>query len=71
MFKGPYIILRGIGPVDYDIRLPNGRHSVIVHQRRLKPCCEENENSEIETDDDLHELEDILGATIPELDNTS
>ena len=71
LFKGPYIILRRIGPVDYEIRLPNGRQSVIVHQRRLKPCYEENENSEIETDSDMPELEDIPGAVATEPDNIS
>jgi hypothetical protein len=37
-WKGPYVIIDKIGPVNYKIKMPNGTKRSIVHINRLKKC---------------------------------
>ena len=58
MFKGPYVIVRRVGEVDYAIQLCNGKSKKeeIVHQRRFKLAhTEEDVENEVITDEQMDE----------------
>jgi hypothetical protein len=49
-WKGPYVVIDKIGPVNYKIKMSNGTKRSIVHVNRLKKCfmaTNVNENSEL------------------------
>jgi hypothetical protein len=49
-WKGPYVVIDKIGPVNYKIKMPNAKKRTIVHVNRLKKCFSRT------TENDQHEI---------------